>query len=78
LLNQSGAGPSPFFRRHSEAIPFVLLPASAREVTASVVFLWQQVQLFEKAEPDVADLAERAREDLVQALFSPHDFVTIR
>jgi hypothetical protein len=53
-------------------------PATAREVTASVAFLRQQVQLFGEADSKPTDPAARAREDLVQALFSHNDFVTIR
>jgi len=66
-------------------------PPTARELAASKQFLDRQVELF--ASTDAATLAAgpkdaavsasteplaRAREDFVQALFSHHDFVTIR
>ena len=61
------------------------------EAKASATFLAQQIQLFENANPEElatklkdntvvasTDPVMRARENLVQTLFSHHDFVTIR
>lgn len=69
-------------------------PASEKELTAAIHFLTRQEQLFSesttKPEPDqkqkptndfnqpASQPAARARESLVQALFSHNDFVTIR
>jgi hypothetical protein len=53
-------------------------PATPQEVKVSVAFLRQQAKLFAEADPKPADPATRAREDLVQALFSHNDFVTVR
>ncbi len=66
-------------------------PPTTAEAKASAVFLAQQIQLFEgataeelatsskdKAVTASTDPVMRVRENLVQALFSHHDFVTIR
>jgi hypothetical protein len=52
-------------------------PPRPAERTASMAFLEQQRKLFEP-ELKGADIAARARENLVQALFNHTDFVTVR
>ncbi len=66
-------------------------PPSDAESAASAAFLERQTKLFQNADPDElattskdaansasTDPEIRARENLIQALFSHHDFVTIR
>jgi hypothetical protein len=62
-------------------------PPAEAEQTASAAFLARQARLFEANKPAVqatgrdgpsADPAERARENLIHALFNHNDFVTIR
>jgi hypothetical protein len=61
-------------------------PPSEAEQKASAAFLARQVRLFEANKPageagsdgPSADPAERARENLIHALFNHNDFVTIR
>lgn len=65
--------------------------ASPQEISASREFLRGQVELFQSVQPEAlaatateqalppsTDPVQRARENLVHALFSHHDFVTIR
>src|SRR5262249_38657347 len=53
-------------------------PPSARETEVAAEFLRRQMKLFRDEAPTLADPAGRAREGLVQALFSHNDFVTMR
>jgi hypothetical protein len=53
-------------------------PPTAQERTLSQAFLQHQVKLFQSAGRPGLDPVGRAREDLVEALFSHNDFITIR
>ena len=78
LAEAGVAGASRFSTFVSAAFEQVLGRApGSRELSVSIDFLTRQTRLLSSDPPPDAEAASHARDDLVQALFSHNDFVTI-